>query len=70
MKKFLLMLVAVFMTAMSYAQVDTVLFEPGKPGNYELKVDTEKYPYLKDVEVNWYCGFGDLEVDFNLKESM
>lgn len=64
MKKFLLMLVAVFMTAMSYAQVDTVLFEPGKPGNYELKVDTEKYPYLKDVEVNWYCGFGDLEVDF------
>lgn len=40
MKKFLLMLVAVFMTAMSYAQVDTVLFEPGKPGNYELKVDT------------------------------
>lgn len=62
MKKFLLMLVAVFMTAMSYAQ--TVLFEPEKPGNYELKVDTEKYPYLKGVEVNWYYGFDDLEMDF------
>lgn len=64
MKKFLLMLVTVFMTAMSYAQVDTILFEPEKPGNYEVKVDTVKYPYLKDVDVNWFCGFGDLEVNF------
>lgn len=63
MKKFLLVLLATFMVAVSYA-ADTVFLVPGKPGNYELKVDTVKYPYLKDVDVNWYCGFGDLEVNF------
>lgn len=58
MKKFLLMLVAVFMTAMSInAQVDTVFFVPEKEANYELKVDTVKYPFLKDKEVQWYVGF-------------
>ena len=59
------MVMAVFMTAMSYAQVDTVLFEPGKPGNYELKVDTEKYPYLEGQEVSWFIGFPEVTTTFN-----
>ena len=52
------------MAAISYAQVDTVYFVPGQVGDYKIEVDTVKYPYLKDVNVNWYCGFEDLEVDF------
>lgn len=64
MKKFLLTLFAVCMAAISYAQVDTVYFVPGQVGDYKIEVDTVEYPYLKDVTVNWYCGFGDLEVDF------
>lgn len=59
MKKFLLTLFAVCMTAMTYAQ-ETVYFTPGETGNYELQVDTVKYPYLKDVPVNWYVGFDEV----------
>ena len=59
MKKFLLLFLPAFMAIASYAQVDTVLFEPGKPGNYELKVDTEKYPYLNMDNVSWFLGNGD-----------
>ena len=53
------MLVAVIMTAMSYAQVDTAFFAPGKPGNYELKVDTVKHSALKEIDPAsvWYVGF-------------
>lgn len=63
MKKFLLTLFAVCMTAMTYAQ-ETVYLTPGETGNYELQVDTVKYPYLKDVPMNWYIGFEEMTVSF------
>lgn len=59
------MVMAVFMTAMSYAQVDTVKFIPGKEGVYELKVDTVKYPYLAGKEVSWFAGFPEVTTTFN-----
>lgn len=67
MKKFLLSLLVLSATSVSYAveKVDTVLFIPGEAGNYELKVDTEKYPYLENKEVTWIAGFDEFEGKFD-----
>lgn len=62
MNKFVLLFVAIFTTLMINAQ--TILLNPGEPLNYEMQVDTVKYPELKNVDVNWYLGF-DKEVLLN-----
>lgn len=57
MKKLLLLFLSIFMTVSAFAQIDTVFFKPETSGSYELVVDTAKYPFLKDKEVQWYVGF-------------
>lgn len=58
MRKVLILLSFVMMTIMSsYSQVDTAFYAPGEVGNYELVVDTVKYPFLSGEEVQWYVGF-------------
>lgn len=56
--KILLTLVAIFTILTVNAQ--TIFLKPGDPLNYELKVDTVKYPELKKVDVNWYLGFDNV----------
>jgi hypothetical protein len=61
MKKFLLTFLIAFMATISYAQVDTMYVKPGDKLNFELKVNTDKYPVLVGLEdqVQWYFGNTD-----------
>lgn len=66
MKKFLLTFFIAFMSVLSYAQVDTVYVKPNDPINFELVVDTAKYPFLKGLEdkVVWEKNGGEIPGEY------
>lgn len=47
------------------SNIDTVYFKPGDAGNIELKIDTVKYPYLTEDNVNWFIGFPEVTATFD-----
>ena len=75
MKKFLFLLVAIFIAKLSAfaSNYDTVFVKPNEPLSFPLEVNLEEYPYLENREVTWYVGFearklvGEGETEFVAK---
>lgn len=62
MKKFLLLICLSLFSLVSFAQVDTIYFKPGEPGNVELIIHDEN---LEEDQVSWFIGFPDMQATFD-----